>query len=234
MNENSYSVFNAMVDIVAAPGKALEQVKSHTAWLWWPLTISIVLAAGMMAYYYSWVDFEFLVEETIRSQPAERRAEVAEGIRDFMNPTTSILTTMVAVVVMTFVIYTVQATYLHLANKLVTGAKVSWGQWFSFSAWTAFVGVFATLAALVVIFTAESNQLSQGDLQPLSMNSLFIHAEPGEPWFTWGSALHLTNLWMLVLMSIGYVRWTGASMAKSTVIAVLPWALIFGIWAALI
>jgi len=234
MTENSYTVFNAMTDIVAAPGKALEQVKAHTAWLWWPLLISIALGATMMTYYYSWVDFEWLVEETIRMQPAETRAEAAEGIRRFMNPTTSMVTTAVAVVVMTFVIYALQSTYLHLANKVTTGAKISWGQWFSFSAWTGFVGVFAVLAAFVVILTADSNQLAQGDLQPLSMNSLLIHAEPGERWFTWGSALQLTHLWILGLMSLGYARWTGASMAKSTVIAVLPWALIFGVWAALI
>lgn len=234
MNGNNYSVFNAMADIVAAPGKALDQVKHHTAWLWWPLLISIVLASGMMAYYYSWVDFEWLVEQTIQQQPAERRAEVAEGIRSFMTPTTSIVMAVAAVAVMTLAIYAIQSTYLHLANKLTTGAEIAWKQWFSFSAWTAFVGVFGVLAALVVIFMADDNQLSQGALQPLSLNSLFIHAEVGDPWFTWGSSLQLTNLWMLVLMSIGYQRWTGASTLKSAVIAVLPWALIFGIWAVMI
>jgi hypothetical protein len=35
MSENSYSVFNAMVDIIAAPGKVLDEVMSHTSWLWW-------------------------------------------------------------------------------------------------------------------------------------------------------------------------------------------------------
>lgn len=234
MNQNSYTVFNAMVDIVAAPGKALDNVKSHTAWLWWPLLVSIALAVAMMTYYYSWVDFDWLVEETIRMQPPERRAEAAEGIRAFMSPTTSILMTALAIVIMTFVIYGLQATYLHLANKLTTGAEIRWAQWFSFSAWTAFVGVFATLAALVVLFTAETSRLAQTELQPLSMNSLFIHAKPNEPWFAWGSALQLTNLWMLVLMAIGYARWTGATTVKSAVIAVLPWVLIFGIWAALI
>ena len=49
-----------------------------------------------------------------------------------------------------------------------------------------------------------------------------------------GGALNLTNLWMLVLMSIGYSRWTGASMTKSAIIASLPWVLIFGVWAAMI
>jgi hypothetical protein len=31
-------------------------------------------------------------------------------------------------------------------------------------------------------------------------------------------------------MSIGYARWTGAEIVKSTIIAVLPWAVIFGVW----
>ena len=44
MSGNSYSVFNAMVDIVASPGKALDEIKSHTSWLWWPLLITMLLA----------------------------------------------------------------------------------------------------------------------------------------------------------------------------------------------
>jgi hypothetical protein len=81
---------------------------------------------------------------------------------------------------------------------------------------------------------ADSNQLSSQSLQVLSLNSLLIHAAPGDPWFTWGSSLGLINFWTLFLMSIGYARWTGADMMKSTVIAVLPWAVIFGVWALMI
>ncbi|NIP17121.1 MAG: hypothetical protein GWM87_02375, partial [Xanthomonadales bacterium] len=176
----------------------------------------------------------WLIEETIRQQPAEVRAERAEGIRQFMQPGRTLMTTLIAIVLVTLVIYTIQATYLHLANKLTTGAEIGWGQWFSFSAWTAFVGIFGTLAALVVILMADNNQLSQADMQPLSLNSLLVHARPGEPWFTWASSLSLVNFWTLALMSIGYARWTGAPMVKSTIIAVLPWALIFGIWAMFI
>ena len=59
-------------------------------------------------------------------------------------------------------------------------------------------------------------------------------AGPGDDWFNWGNSLNLFHIWILVLMSIGYARWTGESMAKSTIVACLPWVLIFGIWAALI
>lgn len=234
MTEKAYSVFNAMTDIVAAPGKALDEVKQHTAWLWWPLLINILLAAGMFMYYYSWVDFPWLVEEIIRQQPVESRAEAAEGIRKFMTPESSMWFTLGGVVLMTFLIYTVQATYLHLANKLTSGAEIGFGQWFSFSTWTAFVGVFGSLIAFMVIFMADSNQLSAESLQVLSMNSLLVHASAGDPWFRWASSLSLLNIWMIYLMSIGYARWTGAPIMKSTIIAALPWALIFGIWALLV
>ena len=231
MTGNSYSVFNAMVDIVASPGKALDEIKQHTSWLWWPLLITILAACGMMVYYFNWVDVPWLVDETIRGVPVENRAESEDAIRNFMQPGRSTWTAVIAIVIMSLVIYSIQAVYLHLVNKLVTGAEIGYGQWFSFSVWTAFVGVFGTLAAFITIFMSDSNQLSQQGLQVLSLNSLLIHAAPGEPWFTWGSSLALINFWTLFLMSIGFARWTGAGMLKSTVIACLPWVLIFGIWA---
>ena len=230
MADSSYSILNAMVDIVAAPGKALDEIKLHTSWLWWPLLITMLLASGLMIYYYSWVDFPWLVEETIRQVPAESRAESADVIRKFMSVGTSTWTTVVAIVVMSLIIYTVQATYLHLANKLTTGAEIGFGQWFSLSVWTSFVGVFGALAAFVVILMADSNQLSAQDLQVVSLNSLLVHASAGDRLFTWASSLTLINFWTLFLMSIGYARWTGAGIVKSTIIAVLPWVLIFGVW----
>jgi hypothetical protein len=234
MTDSSYSVINAMVDIVASPGKALDEIKLHTSWLWWPLLISMLLGSGLMVYYYGWVDFPWLVEETIRGLPAENRAEAADSVRQFMEPERSKWVAVVAVVVMTLIIYLIQSVYLHLINKAVTGAEIGFGQWFSFSTWTAFVGVFGALAAFLTIFMADSNQLAPQSLQVLSMNSLFIHASPGDPWYTWGTSLALINFWTLFLMSIGFARWTGASIAQSTIVACTPWVLIFGIWALMI
>jgi len=231
MTGNSYSVFNAMMDIVASPGKALDEIKQHTSWLWWPLLINILLACGLMVYYFNWVDLPWLTEEAVRQLPAENRAESAEGVRNFMQSGWNVWVTVIAIVIMSFVIYSLQAVYLNLANKLVTGSEIGYGQWFSFSVWTAFVGVFGTLAAFITILMADSNQLAQQGLQVLSLNSLLIHAAPGEPWFTWANSWTLINFWSLFLMSIGFARWTGASIVKSSIIACLPWVLIFGIWA---
>ncbi len=234
MTANTYSVFNAIVDIVASPGKALDEIKLHTSWLWWPLLITILLASGVFMYYYSWVDFPWLVEETIRQMPAESRAEAAETVRNFMQPGRSTWTTVIAIVIMSFLIYTVQAVYLHLVNKLITGADIGFGKWFSLSVWTGFVSIFGALAALVTILMADTNQLSTQALQVLSLNSLLVHANAGDPWFTWASTVTLINFWTIFLMSIGFARWTGAAMLKSTIIAAAPWVLIFGIWALMV
>lgn len=234
MNDKKYTAINAMVDIVAAPGKALDHIRDHTSWLWYPLLTSIILASLAFIYYYQWVDMDWLIEQRIDQLPPEAGPEAAEGMRAFSGRGLNTGITVVMITIMTFLIYAIQAAYLHLATKVATESNLSYGQWFSFSAWTAFVGVFGTLAMLAVIFMAGNNQVAEADLNPLSINSLVIGASPGDPWFTWGNSLSVVNLWMLVLMSIGVSRWTGSSMVKSTIIAVLPWALIFGIWAAMI
>ncbi len=232
MAGSSYSVFNAMTDIIAAPGKALEEVRQHTAWLWWPFLLAIAAAVGVFGYYYSWVDFPWLVDETIRQLPAESRAESAEVVRKFMQQGRTMWATLIGVVVMSFIIYTVQALYFHLVNKVTSGAKIGFGQWFSFVAWVNFVNIFGSIAALVVILTAASSQLATTSLQPFSLNSLLLHASPGDTWFTWASSFSLLSLWTIFLSAIGFGRWTGASAMRSWVIALLPWVSVFGVWAA--
>ena len=233
MSDTNYTVFNAMTDIIASPGKALDEVKQHTSWLWWPLLINVVLAMGLMAYYYSWVDFPWLVEETIRGIPAENRAESAEAIRQFMKPGQTMWITLISILVVSFIIYLIQAVYFHLVNKMTSGAEIGFGQWFSFSVWIGFINIFGSLAALAMILMADSNQLASTSLQPLSLNALLVHASPGDAWHTWASSLSLLSFWTIFLAAIGFGRWTGASTVKSWVIAALPWVLIFGIWAAL-
>lgn len=232
---NGYSVFNAMVDIVPAPARALDEVKLHTRWFWWPLLTLLAATIAVYVFYFTWVDFEWLVDETIRGAiRGGSPADQAEAIRGFMSVNNSIIFSILGIVLVTLAVYAIQAGYLHLVNKAVGDPSLGYGQWFSFTVWTAFVGIFNALAALVVILMADSNQLAQTELAPLSMNALFIHAEPGETWFTWGNSLGLVNFWMLWLMTLGFARWTGASMGKAALVAVTPWALLFGIWALLL
>jgi hypothetical protein len=234
MTEKSYSAVNALVDIFAAPARALDEVRNHVSWLWWPLLIYVGLAMLLVAWYHSWVDVDWLIDSEIQKIPAESRAESADAVRGFMAGNARIFISAASVAIFTLIIYLVYAVWFHLANKLTTGTDIRFGQWFAFNCWTMFPGVIGTLVAFVVIFMADSNQMPAENMQALSLNNLLIHAQPGEDWFNWGNAFSVLNFWVIALMSIGFSRWTSSSMAKSVIVSALPFVLIFGTWALLV
>ncbi len=236
MNDTkAYGVLNAMIDVIAAPRTALLEVKQHPKWFWWPLLTVLVVTIGVFGFYYSWVDFDWFLDEMVRTQmdPGADPAAI-EQMRSFMTPGRQIGFAAVGIVIITFLIYAIQAAYLNFFNKVAGDPEIGYGQWFSFSAWTAFVGIFNALAVVIVILMAENNQVGPEELAPLSMNALFIHAAPGSAWFTWGNSLTLVNIWMLVLMAIGFAAWTRSGIGKSAAIVCAPWVAIFGVWALLI
>lgn len=234
MSDNKYTVVNALVDIIASPTRALDEIRNHTAWLWVPYLLVAGVTTAVFYYYFQWVDFDWLIEETIRGLPPESRAEAAPGVRSFMSPTTNTAFAAIAVVLIPLVFYLVFAAYYHLVAKITTNAEIKYGQWFSLQAWTNFPGIITALGMFAVIFMADSNQLGQHELTPLSLNQLFIGAEPGDPWFNWGNSTNLLQLWTTALAGLGFARWTSSSLAKGMIVAFVPLIGIYGVWAALV
>lgn len=229
---NSYGIANALVDIIAAPSKALDEVRDRVRWLWVPLGIVIVLSLASMVTYFAWVDFDWLVDQAVaEAMQAGTNPSAEAGIRGFMQPGTMMAVTVVSIVVMTPLIYLLQTAYLHLVNKLTGNPELRFGQWFALSAWSAFPMVFQALSICVLIAMTANRQLGQHELSPLSLQSLLIRADAGSSWATWGSSISLITFWTIGLLALGILRWTGASALKAVIIAAAPWVLIFGLWA---
>ncbi|MGY6517674.1 MAG: YIP1 family protein [Lysobacteraceae bacterium] len=232
---SSYGVGNALVDIIAAPSKAIDEIRHRVAWLWVPLGIVIALSIASIVTYYLWVDFDWLVEQAIAAAGTQGADPAAEaGIRSFMQPGVMIGIAVVSIVVMTLLIYLLQTVYLHLVNKVTGNPELRFGQWFALSAWTAFPLVFQALSTFVVIAMTPGRQLDQSQLSPLSLQSLLIRAEPTSSWAAWGSSISLVSFWIIGLLALGIMRWTGASLAKALLIAAAPSVVIFGLWALVI
>lgn len=230
-----YGIGNALVDIIAAPAKALDEVRDRVSWLWVPLGIMLLLSIASMVVYYAWVDIDWLVEQAVAQALAGGADPAAEaGIRSFMQPGMMMTVAAVSTLVVTLLIYVIQSAYLHLVNKLVGQPELRFGQWFSLSAWSGFPMVFQGLAVFLLMAINGNRQLAQTDLSPLSLQSLLLRAEAGSPWAAWGSSLTLISFWSLGLLALGIMRWTGASLVKALVIAAIPTVLIFGIWALVI
>ncbi len=235
MSNNTYGIGNALIDIIAAPSKAIDEIRDRVSWLWVPLIIVIVLSIASLVSYYAWVDFDWLVDQSVAQalqSGADPSAEAA--IRGFMQPGTMIAIAAVSVLVFTLLIYILQSVYLHLINKVTGNPELRFGQWFSLTAWSAFPMVFVALSTFGMLALTSTRQLGQYDLSPLSLQSLFIGAEPGSSWASWGSSLTLISFWTIGLLALGIRRWTGASVLKAVIIAAMPSVLIFGIWALVI
>lgn len=231
----SYGIGNALVDIIAAPSKALDEVRDRVSWLWVPLGIVMVLTIASMVAYYAWVDFDWLVDQAVADAlQAGADPSAAAGIRSFMESGTMITVTVVSIVVVTLLIYTIQSIYLHLVNKITGNPDLRFSQWFALSAWTAFPMVFQALSSFGVLAVAGNRQLPQEDLSPLSLQSLLINADSGSPWAAWGSSITVISFWTIGLLALGIMRWTGASTLKAVIIAALPSVLIYGVWALVI
>ena len=232
---NRYGIGNALVDIIAAPSKALDEVRDRVSWLWVPLIIVLVLSVASQVIYLSWVDFDWLVDQSVAAAlQGGSDPDTEAAIRQFMQPGFMIATSVISILVIVPVILVLQATYLHLFNKVTGNPDLRFGQWFALSSWSMFPSIFLPIATFVVLALAPDRQLGQEDISPLSLQSLIINAEPGSSWATWGTSITLISFWTIALLALGIMRWANASALKAAIIAAAPFVLIFGIWALVI
>lgn len=226
---SNWSILQALV---FEPRKAFTELAERPRF-WFPLLLLLLTTAGITAWYTSVVDMEWLVDRQIRAsgfasmlseqQIAERVHAAAQR-----QGTQAVFATLIsAAAVVIFLL--LGSVYYVLAGK-ITNVDRSFRQWLALSSWTGMPSVLGLIPAAFVLLTASSAQIPQEDLQALSLNALFFHFPPAQPGFSLLSALNLLQLAALYLAVVGVKTWSGRSWLFSTVFAVLPYVLIYGIW----
>ena len=128
------------------------------------------------------------------------------------------------------VLYALMAVYYLLAGK-VMGAGIGYGKWFGFAAWTSIPRLLA-LPLMALQIATSGGRLTLEDSNMVSLNYLLLHLPLSHPWASFAGSLDLTSLWTMALATIGLKAWTGRSTGACALVAVLPYVLIYGIWAA--
>jgi hypothetical protein len=70
------------------------------------------------------------------------------------------------------------------------------------------------------------------DLDMVSLNYLMLHLPASNPWTSFASSVDLVSLWCIVLATIGLKTWTGRPTATCVTVALLPYLIVYGLWAA--
>jgi hypothetical protein len=215
-------------NVILEPTPTFGRLKAKTnAWL--PLVVLIVLSLGIMFWWVSTTDFDWLRAHMLASQP-NAKPEARAAMAKFMTPTTMLITTSASAVLGTLLIAAVTALYYLLAGKLL-GSDIGYGKWFGFSVWTSVPRLLTVPLSALQIMTSHG-QVGLEDLNMASLNYLVFHLPLTNPWAGLLGGIDLTMFWSLALATLGLKAWTGRPASTCALVALLPYLLIYGLYAA--
>lgn len=225
------SAFGSLINIFLDPAKAFEDVRSHNAWLWYPLVLTIGSAMVMFIWYYGTADWNTVIQQTM-DYLANRNysSDQLEQIRNGLSRTGLIIQTCIGVTIVFALLYLLQALYLFFAAKIGGYEVQGYGSWFSFTAWAYVPAVLGNLA-MGIMYLISGKGASLVSLDITALNTLLFKLPVSDKWFGMLNALHLTTFWTFALLVIGFARWTKQSLGKSAAITLTPHILIYVIWA---
>jgi hypothetical protein len=225
---NSFSLLQALI---FEPKKAFAEIAERPRFLL-PLMLLVVTSAGIVFWYYQVVDLEWMMDRQLRTSSftsqltdaqIETQVRAASGNRGMQAAVATVATALVLVL-----IQLLYAAYLLLAAK-VTNVQRGYRQWFALLCWTSIPAVFAAIPSAIVLMTTTTTQIDQGDLQPLSLNSLFFHRTFEQPGYALLTGINVLSLIGMYLLVLGVRTWSGRSWLFSAIFSLLPMALIGGI-----
>lgn len=223
------SAISTLGQVFTDPAKAFESLYERSNPVL-PLLLLIVGSAALMTWYYQVVDMPWMIDQMLASSPQGNDPAARAAMEKFMSPATMTATTVAGIAIMLPLILLITAVYFLLSAKVI-GSEIGFGKWFSFAAWAAVPSLLTIPAGAVAILMASNGQLGQNEINPLTLNQLFFHLPMGHRWAGLLDAIHLPMFWSLFVSAVGYQVWTKKSAATSWVVVLLPYALIFGIWA---
>lgn len=217
--------------ILTAPRVAFMELRERPRFLL-PLVLMLAGTVAILAWYYLFVDFPWLTEHMLSANEGVRQMSEAQRSQAaaMMSKPVIMWSSMIAGPLAILVFRLLEAAYYSLAGK-ITNVQYSFRHWFALSWWTGLPHLFALVVMAVFLLLASSNQVSNEELQLLSLNELFLHRTAQDPGFTLLSSLTILHPWTWVLTVIGVRAWSGRSLLFSAVFALVPIVVIYGAWA---
>jgi hypothetical protein len=196
---------------------------------WIPLLVLILLSLAISYWWIATLDFGWLREHMLATQPAAK-PEARAAIERFLTPKTMMWTSGIGAVLGTLVMVTVTSLYYLAAGK-VLGTGIGFGKWFGFVAWVSVPRLLLSPLSALQIMTSGGH-VAPEDLDMVSLNYLLLHLPASSPWASFASSVDLVSVWCIVLATIGLKTWTGRSTATCVTVALLPYLIVYGLWAA--
>ncbi len=215
------------IDIIAAPVAVIARLRAKPS-VWLPFVLMIALQMSITLGYFAHNDIGFIRDQAIaqqvqsREMTREQRQQIEQAIGKLALGALSGIS-LAALVIIIPVVLCLNAWYLSFMGKF-SFTELSFKHWLSLLCWTSIPALFAVLAAWVVLLTNDNGQVSQLELQPLSIASLLGYSLKSQTL----QSFNLAQLWSLGLLALAYSKWTKTGLFKSILITTAPYIVIYG------
>lgn len=209
------------------PKAAFTALKEKPA-SWLVLAITILGSLAIFYWYFSTVDFAWMLDHMLSAQP-DIKPEAREAMAKFMTRDTMMYSTLAGAAIVTPIIFALFALYYFIASK-VLGSTISYGKWFHFAVWVSAPALLG-LPLMALQVATGNGQIGMEDLNMLSMNYLFAHVPVTSPWANLLNNISLPYFWTAFLSFVGLRVWTERSKLACAIAAALPYVFLYGGWA---
>lgn len=217
-------------NVILEPTPTFTRLKEKTS-AWLPLLALILLTLGVTYWWISTADFAWLREHLIAAaQQTNVKPEARAAMEKVITPTMMLMTSAAGAVLGTPILFALTAWYYLMAAK-VMGNPIGYGKWFGFVTWVS-VPRLLVIPLMAFQVATSHGRLAPEDMDMVSLNFLLLHLPASSPWANLASNLDLATFWSAGLAAVGLKAWTGRTTGTCVFVAVLPYLIVYGLWAA--
>lgn len=221
------SPLGALGTMFYEPTKTFQQLEARPAG-WLPLLVVIASSCALMLWYYSIVDFAWLMDQMFATMDSAAEREQAASM---MSKNVMLISSLGAVLVGFPIMCAILGAYLMIASRALSHG-MSFGKGFALAAWSGVPGLLLFPLGAMQILLASSAQLDYSALNPLSLNQLVLHYNMTHPLASLMDILSLTGFWGIFLLVIGFGAWAKVKRSTAILVVVVPHVAVYGLWLA--
>lgn len=215
-------MFDTVFNIFFSPKRAFETVE-QTGGFFMPLVTLIVSSIVVSYLYAKGIDFSWLVDKLISDGMAGAPPEQVEQFRKQFTQETFFRDSVVMAGVGPLLLLVLFAGYLAMCAAAL-GATYSYTRWFAFTCWSHVPVLLSNLSVVAVLAFDKTGRLAPETLDPQALNSVLQYSS-SHAWYRLVSLISLPQIWIWIIMIIGFSLWSKRSMPISAGVVMLPYVL---------
>lgn len=228
------AIVRLITDSFLAPSAAFASMRARPAWAWVALAL-IALSSALSIYaLIGTASPEWIVEQQLQ-EAGELKPDELETARNALIEIAPYTAHIAAVsnVLLWPLFCALLALFYFVGERALGTSRNGYGAWFGLSTLSMLPQVINALGLIVLCLMYSGDKPLQL-ANYASLNALVLGLTPGERGHGLAAALSLFYIWNIVLAAIGIRVYSGYGWGKSILLAALPYALLFGAWAAVI